>query len=127
MKRASGYFSDVGQNAPDFSPTLGSMRDDVTLEAVPRTKDSGGYATDAVTDVVTVPAQVIPLSGAEPFVAEALRGIVTHQVRIRFRSDVTAKSLVKWRGLTMQILQAPVNRDGRRRFLWLLCGLVEAA
>lgn len=106
---------------------LGAMRERVTLQSQTRTKGSGGFATDTPTDVVTdVPAEFLPDAGAEPFEASAQRGQVMATVRIRYRTDVRASWLVVRGAETWQVLEAPVNHDGRRRYLWLRCGLVES-
>lgn len=114
-----------GVAGADLEAAVGALRERVTLQSVTRTKGTGGFATDTPETEVTVPAEVVPVAGTEPYEAAAQRGQTRYRVRIRFRSDVRALWLVVWRDVTLQILEAPIS-DAKRRFLWLSCGAVEA-
>lgn len=115
-------------NGSDFQVDLGLMRDRITLQSVARTKGTGGFAVDTpVTVARQVPAEVIAESGSEPYEASAQRGQARFRIRIRYRDDVLAGWLVVFNSQTYQVLEAPLNLDNRRRFLWMRVGLVEGA
>lgn len=106
---------------------LGGMRERVTLKSPALTSDTGGWKTDTPTTVASnVAVEIRELDGTEPFQAGAQRGIAQYQVRMRYRADVRAKWLLVWGSKTLEVLSPPSNQDGRKRFLWLLCGAVEA-
>lgn len=113
--------------SPDVQASIGAMRHQLTLRSVTRAKDAvTGYATDGTTDGQTLAAEVLPESGDEPFQAGAQRGLTRFMARIRYRTDISAGSRVLFNGQTLEVLEPPLNRDGRRRFLWLRLGLVES-
>lgn len=69
-------------------PSIGMLRDRLTLEAPSRTDDGGGGATVAWTSVADLWASIRPITGDERLRADAVTGRVTHQVWIRYRADV---------------------------------------
>lgn len=113
-------------NGSDFTVDLGLMRDRVTLLTVSRTKGAGGFATDAAAEHLTVFGEVTPEAGMEPYESNALRGQSRWRVRIRYRTDINAGARIQVRGRTYEVLEPPLNLDGRQRFLWLRVGLVES-
>jgi SPP1 family predicted phage head-tail adaptor len=68
----------------------GALRHSVTIRRETRTRNpSGGGYTSAWTDVATVRAEVTGLTGSESVLSQALQGVATFQVRIRWRGDIT--------------------------------------
>jgi SPP1 family predicted phage head-tail adaptor len=113
--------------ARDLPAAIGALRDLVTLRSVARASDTGGWQTDTATTVVAdVPAEVRPVATSEAFQADAYRGLQQYEIRIRYRADVKAKWQVLWDGKTLEVLAMPENKDARKRFLWLVCGEIEA-
>lgn len=127
MASSFGLNGPRGLHGRDLDANLGSMRDDVTLRSTVRTKGTGGFASNVPTTIVTVKAEVALSQPVGDFKASDTRGQVAIEVRIRYRSDVKAFWELTWKGDTFQILEPPVNYDGRRRFLWLRCGRTESA
>ncbi len=72
------------------APPIGKMRQRLTLQQPVRAADGGGGAAVTWTAVADVWAALLPVGGDERVDADALQGRVTHEVWIRFRSDVAA-------------------------------------
>jgi SPP1 family predicted phage head-tail adaptor len=120
---------ETGQPGADMHADLGAMRERVTLKIVTRTKDAGGFATDTATDDLTVAAAVQIISGdtMEGFLQSGMKGRVVIRIRIRYRAEVTSIYQVRWQGRDYEVLQPPVNLDGKRRFLWVLASTIAGA
>jgi len=71
---------------------IGELRKQITIQAETPTPDgAGGYALGWM-NIATVWANIEPLSGREIFTAQHLEGHVTHRVTMRYRSDITITS-----------------------------------
>jgi len=105
-----------------MAPRLGALRHRVTIEAPTRTADEGGGAVIAWQAVASVWAEIQPKSGREVFESDQLGGRVTHDVRLRFRDDVTAKMRILNAGRLFDIRYvARVGMHGQ----WLICACEE--
>lgn len=112
----------------DLDAGLGGMRERITLSSVALTKAAGGFASRVSTVVAAnLPADVQELAGVEAVIEGGVRGQIVIEARIRYRAGVQLYWEVAWRGTTYQVLEPPVNHDGRRRFLWLRCGRIGTA
>jgi SPP1 family predicted phage head-tail adaptor len=69
-------------------PSIGALRDRLTLESPSRADDGGGGAAITWTSVADLWASIQPITGDERLRADAVSGRVTHQVWIRYRADV---------------------------------------
>ena len=72
-------------------PPIGKLRQRLTLQQPVRAADGGGGAAVTWTFVADVWAAMSPIGGDERVDADALQGRLTHEVWIRFRSDVAAQ------------------------------------
>lgn len=99
---------------------IGDLRHRMTLEAVARTSDGGGGATEAWDPVATLWASLEPLAGNETFTAERLAGHITHAIQIRYRSGVTPAMRFRL-GTRIFEITAVIDPDERRRLLRCLC------
>lgn len=70
------------------APSIGKLRDRLTLEMPARSDDGGGGATVTWVPLVDVWGALRPITGDERLRADAVTGRVTHQVWIRHRTDV---------------------------------------
>jgi SPP1 family predicted phage head-tail adaptor len=70
-------------------PTIGALREVLTLEAPNRVADGGGGATVTWATVAELWAAVRPIGGEERLRADQIAGRVTHEVWIRHRPNVT--------------------------------------
>ncbi len=99
----------------------GDLRHRVTIQRLdPTTRDEYKAVIPSWGPVVTVWAAVESVSGREAFIAQQVMQQSTHRITIRYRSDVTATMRVA-HGDRLYDIKAALDRDGRRRWLQLLC------
>lgn len=67
----------------------GELKRRVTLQERLTTKTPAGGQVTTWSDVATVFAKIDPRPGSEPLEAGAIRGVLSHVVRIRYRPGVT--------------------------------------
>lgn len=100
----------------------GKLRHRITIQSESETADgAGGYGL-AWTDLATVWASVEPLSGRELRQADQVQDETTHQVTIRYRSDVVP--IGKYRisfGTRRFNVTSVINPDERNVSLTLMC------
>jgi SPP1 family predicted phage head-tail adaptor len=94
------------------APSIGALRDRLTLESPSRADDGGGGATVTWTVVADVWGAVRPITGDERLSADAVTGRVTHQVWIRYRGDVVPAMRLR---SGARILDIVAVLDGTRR------------
>lgn len=93
----------------------------VTIQSPSAARDAHGQRAEGWTDIATVWAQVQPLRGREFFAAGAMQSEASIKVRMRYRDDVTGAMRVLWRGVAHAIVVEPIDVDGARHTLELLC------
>lgn len=98
----------------------GALRERVTLQAPVRTPDGAGGADVTWSDVATVWASVMALSGRERPAGERMEARRIVQVLIRYRSDVTATKRLLWQGRVLDI-RTMCDIDGKRHTLMIDC------
>ena len=105
-------------------PTVGSMRERVTIQEEVRTEDGGGGWTVTWQNILTVSARVDSVSVSDNIRALALALSITHKVTMRWRSDLAAldtnRYRLQWGTIPMRIIGI-INKDGKHRFLELTC------
>jgi SPP1 family predicted phage head-tail adaptor len=97
---------------------IGQMRHLVTIQSERRTTDTDGSAALLWYDDVQVYAEIKPRSGSESFHGMQIEGRVTHEITIRYRTDVTPKKRVYWNNRAFNI-RAILNVNERDRWLKL--------
>jgi SPP1 family predicted phage head-tail adaptor len=80
-----------------------------------------GEAAGAWAGVATVWAQAQPLRGREFFASGQMQQALDVRFRIRWRAGVLASMRVLWRGEPYEIVGEPINVDGARVVLELMC------
>ena len=100
--------------------SIGQLRHRLSPQAPTATADSYGGRTIVWTDVVTLWGRIDSLRGAEQLHGMQLGERVTHRITIRFREDVSAVQRLRF-GSRIFKIQSVLDRDGRRRWLELLC------
>lgn len=98
----------------------------VDLEGVTLQDDGmGGHTTegdwDTIPDGEGVWARVRPLRGTERLRAMQTHADVTHEVVIRYRSDVTEELRVIHEGRALNVVSPPIDPDEAHEWLQLLC------
>ncbi len=102
---------------------IGKLRHRLKIQAAAPTEDPYGGRSDPWAKPVTVATvwgRIESLRGRERMHAMQLEDRVTHRVRIRYRDDVTAQQRLVI-GSRVFNIRAVIDRDGRRRWLELLC------
>jgi len=97
-----------------MSIAAGRLMERVTIQrATPTTDSSGGQVTVWRSIVADRPAEVRPISGRENTDTEALTGLQSYRVVLRFSEalkDVDATYRLKWRGGVLRVLGATHDR-----------------
>ena len=102
--------------------TIGDLRHRVQIETAVRSSDGGGGATVAWTLVADVWAAIWPRTSDEALQLDRVAGKATHDIWIRFRSDVKPDMRVKF-GTRVFDIRGVIDADDRAR--WLRCPSVE--
>lgn len=93
----------------------------VTLEQRVTSVDALGQAVETWDAVAAVWAAAEPLMGREFFAAGQEQSSASVRFRIRYRDDVTADMRVVWRGLQHALVAPPIDVQGARQVLELMC------
>jgi SPP1 family predicted phage head-tail adaptor len=100
---------------------IGRLNTRVTIQRPLRSPGPGGTQIDnGWEDIATVWANVRGLSGREYLMAQQAQSEVSHQVTIRYRSDVSPYHRLMVGGRELQIIAA-LDPDGRKTQLTLMC------
>lgn len=112
---------------------LGELRDRVTILSAGESTNSHGATVlnwSSPTTIATVWANVNGAGGAEELETGKVTAVVTYEVEIRYRADVTPKMRLSWtpfRGSARTLeIHAVLPKDGRRERLVLRCGEVAS-
>jgi SPP1 family predicted phage head-tail adaptor len=104
----------------------GELRERVTFQSKTPTSDNrGGRAQAWSTAIADVAARVDVDPDTEAIQAEQLTTTSRYRVTVRYRSSITSRMRVLWRGLTLQITSVR-NADPRREWLELHCAMEQA-
>lgn len=95
---------------------IADMRDRVVIERVTLVDDGGGGVDETWVEVATVWARVLPLSGDERLEADAISGSLTHEIHLRWRSDIGPDMRLR-QDVRLLDLKVVMDPDGRQRFL----------
>ncbi len=96
----------------------GDLRHRVTIESAARTSDDAGGSTTEWQTVAEVWAAIWPRTVAEAFVLDRIAGTASHDIWIRYRSDVTPDMRIRFGDRIFDILGAIDVED---RGAWLKC------
>jgi SPP1 family predicted phage head-tail adaptor len=96
----------------------GDLRHRVTIESPERTSDEAGGAAIEWQGVAAVWAAIWSRTAGEKFSFDRIAGTATHDIWIRYRSDVTPDMRIRYGNRVFAILGA-IDVDDRGR--WLKC------
>ena len=104
----------------------GRLREQVAIQQESVTRDEYGAEVIAWVGVATVWASILPKASGERFLSGAaqLQAEITHTVRIRYRSGITAKMRLLWGSRYLEV-ETITDPDGRKRELVLMCREVQ--
>lgn len=99
----------------------GQMDQRITLQSPSASKDALGQRVETWADVATVWARAQPLRGREFFAAGQMQSEAAVKFTVRWRDDVSGRMRVLWRGVPHAIVAEPMDVDGKRVELELMC------
>ena len=102
--------------------TIGDLRHRVSIESAVRTSDSAGGASVAWTPFADVWAAIMPSSGSESFVLDRLAGSISHEIWMRYRSDVKPEMRITF---GTRVFDIRASFDPQDRGHWLKCLVQE--
>ena len=104
-----------------FKPTSpDELNKRITIEAPTKVPDGGGGFTTVYTDIATVFAAVWPTSANEITAANATTMVVSHRIRIRWRSVMRSSWRIKFESRYFSIVGITSPNEARE-WLDLLC------
>lgn len=99
----------------------GELDQRITVQSPSATVDALGQRVETWTDVATLKAKATPLRGREFFAAGAMQSEATVRFIIRYRTGITGAMRVVWRGVAHAIVAEPMDVDGQKVALELMC------
>lgn len=105
---------------------VGKLRYLITLQSEGGSRDAGGGIVSSWSTVDSVYADIRPVSGQERYRQGKVQETITHDIRIRYRTDITASNRVSYDSRTFNI-KTVINEDERDRYLLLKCSEGEVA
>jgi SPP1 family predicted phage head-tail adaptor len=99
----------------------GQLNNPITLQQPSVAVDALGQRVETWVNVDTVWARAQPVRGREYFAAGQVQSETAVKFTIRWRADVSGAMRVLWRGLAHAIVAEPIDVDGRRVALELMC------
>lgn len=97
----------------------GTLKHRIVIQSETKTPDGIGGSTLTWADKMEAWAAIWPLSAKESLDAMKLELVVTHKIRIRYRSGITAKNRIKFGSRIFNIVSL-INLDERGRTLDML-------
>ncbi len=102
--------------------TTGSqLNQRVRIERRVKTENTRGEVTYTWELVAEVWAQANPLRGRDFFAAAQLQDEITTRFRIRYRTGIDSTMRVVWKGGYYDIKGQPIEVDGAREWIDLMC------
>lgn len=101
-------------------PTVGALRQRVTIESPVDTPDGAGGFTRSFATLAQVWAKIEATSARDQFVEQRSEQSTTHIVTIRWRGDVRSQMRLLHRGRKL-LIESVVDREEQRRFLICIC------
>ncbi len=99
---------------------IGDLNKRITLQAPTRISDGMGGYVNAWIDIATVYAAIWPISANDVIQANSSTMLVTHRIRVRYRSVLKTAWRVKFGGNFYTIVSI-LNPNMARKHLDLLC------
>ena len=83
---------------------VGSLNKRVTLQAKTKASDGGGSFTVTWKDMATVACSIWPISAKEQVASMGQTMVISHRIRMRYRSDVKPSWRIKYRNIYYNIV-----------------------
>jgi len=98
---------------------IGSLNKQIIIQYPTKSVDVMGTPTDAWNDGDTIYAAIWPFSAAEQIQSMASTLLVSHRIRIRYRSDIKANWRLKYRNSYFNIISI-IDKDMKHKMLEIL-------
>lgn len=102
------------------APTPGELRERITLQVETDTRDQVGGRVVTWSDQASLWAEIRPASAREAWQRSQMQASAAWTVVLRWRTDITVRNRIKWRGRYFMI-RGVTNEDQRHRYLTLAC------
>lgn len=101
---------------------IGDLRHRLTIQKLEKVKDPvSGELKEEWTEFATVWGSVEDLAGREFFDAQQVNAEITTRVKIRYLKGIKATMRIIYDDRVLEIAAPPMDPDGRKRELHLLC------
>lgn len=106
--------------------TVGALRERIALKC-PITIDDGmgGQSVTKWKTVAEAWAEVKARGGGETLTASQPMAQATYTISMRYRADISVRDRLEWRERELEV-HAVLDKDGRRRWLELVCGEIQS-
>lgn len=99
---------------------IGELDKRIDIQAPTKTSDNmGGFTVTWVNVGASIPAAVWPVTAKEQIVAQAEKIIITHRIRIRYRSGIRGTWRIKYAGKYFNIVSI-IDQNSRHQWLDIL-------
>ena len=99
--------------------TIAELNQRVAIQKMTRVSDGQGGWTTTWATIATVWAKIKPKGGREQYFGEAVREVVTHEICIRKRNDVTTADMRLLHGSVIYQLKGKIKYDARNFFMYI--------
>ena len=99
---------------------IGDLNKRITIQAPTKVSDGMGGFVNSYSDAATVWGSVWPVSANDTIQANATVMVVTHRIRIRYRSVLKTSWRVSWGGRYFTIVSI-IDPNTDHKFLDLMC------
>ena len=101
---------------------IGDLDKFIDLQAETRVGDGqGGFTTNFTTVATNVACAIWPKSARDTVKDAQNIGIITHQIRIRFRRVLRSSWRISWAGRYFAIVDPPIDPEMNHQWLDLMC------
>jgi SPP1 family predicted phage head-tail adaptor len=99
----------------------GQLRHRITIRRSAEVQNAAGGYDTAWSTIATTRAKIEGLDGREVMFAQALQGISSYRITIRWRAGLQARDQIQLvDGSTLNVTAPPADPDGRRRWLTIM-------
>ena len=99
----------------------GDLTDYIQLQRIQSTPDGGGGQVEVWTTYKKTWADIRPLSGFESLMAMQKDARITHDIIMRYRTDLKASDRIFYKDRIFDIIQAPINYEEKSVWLVIRC------
>lgn len=104
-----------------YQDDAGELRHRITFQRFNSRRDALGtpqyHKDENWTDVATVWAKVQEITSGEFYRAEQSDSYITHNIKIRYRTDLAAEMRVRWGARVFRIVSPPIDLTGSSQWM----------